>query len=108
MTLEAQGILVNNAYSQSFIPYHEISECGAGPGLVINTKRNGKVFATAFDSSLLGRSVRRKIEKEIADEVKKSRFDPSVGFEKRYTMGTPEVVGPMLSFILFVVALALQ
>ncbi|MGW6352043.1 hypothetical protein, partial [Streptomyces sp. NPDC055080] len=50
MTLEAHGFLVDNAYSQSFIPYHEISTSGAGPGLVIETKQNGKVFVTAFSS----------------------------------------------------------
>ncbi|MFD6280614.1 hypothetical protein ACFWFI_34375 [Streptomyces sp. NPDC060209] len=105
--LGERGVSINNAYSEFFIPYQEIEGCGAGPGLVINTKRSGKIFSAAFDSSLFGKSVRREIEKEIAVRIKAPKHDSSVKFEKGYTMGAPEVIGPMLSFVLFVVAISL-
>ncbi|MFE2454568.1 hypothetical protein [[Kitasatospora] papulosa] len=106
IALDERGVSVNNAYSACFIPYHEIEGCGEGPGLVIKTRRQGKLFITAFDSSLFGKSVRREIEREISARADVAKFDASVKFQKEYTVGAPEVFGPFFTFALFIVALS--
>ncbi|WP_377273362.1 hypothetical protein [Peterkaempfera sp. SMS 1(5)a] len=100
VTLDDEGVCVNNAYNKFFIPYSRIVATRGRSGLAIDTAGKLKVRSMAFDAS----AFQRKPGLALAERIGARIGSPHVNDEEVRSgsnLGIPEILGPGVSLILF-------
>lgn len=98
---EEHRLVVGNAYCVHRIPYARIAGVTGVLGLGVEVAGRGRVPVSAFDTSLWGRPQREAVRAEIVRREAAASVSRELTYEKEYTLGLPEVLGPTVAFLLF-------
>ena len=98
------GLRVNNIFTHYLIPYHLITELTGRSALNLVVSGYGLMRVDALGAApLTGKAKRDKVAQELLRRRAAAVPKAGHGFEKRFTIGLPECLGPGISLACFLV-----